>query len=100
MSMSLASSPRHCRTNVRAKLFSAASNILWLDVPLVAHDRDLERVPGLRILTIHADWQVREEGLWTSQTAALWLGKERAAALLSTPQALGAMPLSREEHPA
>jgi predicted nucleic acid-binding protein len=38
----------------------AAATALWLGVPLVAHDRDLERVLGLRVLTIHADWQVRE----------------------------------------
>lgn len=81
----------------------AAATALWLDVPLVAHDRDLERVPGLRVLTIHADWQVREEGFGAPEAAALWLGEERttlrtrAAALLSRPQALGATPLSREE---
>lgn len=29
----------------------AAATALWLDVPLVAHDRDLERVPGLRVVS-------------------------------------------------
>jgi tRNA(fMet)-specific endonuclease VapC len=29
----------------------AAATALWLDVPLVAHDRDLEGIPGLRVLT-------------------------------------------------
>ena len=53
----------------------AAATALWLDVPLVAHDRDLERVPGLRVLTIHSDWQVREEGFGTSESLALWLGE-------------------------
>lgn len=80
----------------------AAATALWLDVPLVAHDRDLQRVPGLRVLTIHADWQVREEGFGIPETAGLWLGEDRttartrAAVLLSKPQALGATPLPRE----
>lgn len=57
----------------------AAATALWLDVPLVTHDRDLERVPGLRVLTVHADWQVREEGLIPSHGAALWLGERSVA---------------------
>jgi predicted nucleic acid-binding protein len=30
-----------------------AACALWLDVPLVTHDRDLEALPGLRVLTLH-----------------------------------------------
>jgi predicted nucleic acid-binding protein len=41
----------------------AAATALWLDVPLVAHDWDLEGIPGLQVLTVHQNWQVREEGL-------------------------------------
>ena len=38
----------------------AAATAIWLDVPLVTHDRDLEGIPGLRVLTAHQGWQVRE----------------------------------------
>jgi predicted nucleic acid-binding protein len=57
----------------------AAATALWLDVPLVAHDRDLERVPGLRVLTLHRDWQVREEGVGASLSSPLWLGERSVA---------------------
>jgi predicted nucleic acid-binding protein len=53
----------------------AAATAIWLDVPLVAHDRDLERVPGLRVLTLHKDWEVREKGSGVSAGGPLWLGE-------------------------
>lgn len=37
-----------------------AATALWHEIPLVTHDRDLEGIPGLRVLTLHDDWQVRE----------------------------------------
>ena len=58
----------------------SAATALWLDVPLVTHDRDLERVPGLRVLTAHADWQVREEGGGVGMVP-LWLGERNAQRL-------------------
>ena len=51
----------------------AAATALWLDVPLVAHDRDLEGIPGLRVLTLHRSWEVREEGVLSSASEPLWL---------------------------
>ena len=56
----------------------SAATALWLDVPLVTHDRDLERVPGLRVLTVHTDWQVREEGGGIGTGGPLWLGERDA----------------------
>jgi predicted nucleic acid-binding protein len=53
----------------------AAATALWLDVPLVAHDWDLEGIPGLRILTVHENWQVREESPAPSERGPLWLGE-------------------------
>ena len=38
----------------------AAATAIWLDVPLVTHDRDLEGIPGLRVLTLHQEWCVRD----------------------------------------
>lgn len=57
-----------------------AATALWLDVPLVAHDRDLEGIPGLRVLTVHESWQVREEGPAPSEGRALWLGERSVRA--------------------
>jgi predicted nucleic acid-binding protein len=53
----------------------SAATALWLDVPLVTHDRDLEGIPGLRVLTAHEQWRVGEESFaaWTS--GGLWLGE-------------------------
>ena len=50
----------------------AAATALWLDVPLVTHDWDLEGIPGLQVLTVHQNWQVREEG--STSEPPLWLG--------------------------
>jgi predicted nucleic acid-binding protein len=57
-----------------------AATALWLGVPLVAHDRDLERIPGLRVLTVHKNWQIREEGLAPVRNGTLWLGESSAEA--------------------
>jgi predicted nucleic acid-binding protein len=37
-----------------------AACAMWLDVPLVTHDTDHEGIAGLRVLTLHDEWQVRE----------------------------------------
>jgi predicted nucleic acid-binding protein len=58
----------------------AAATALWLDVPLVAHDWDLEGIPGLQVLTVHQNWQVREEGSIPSEGGPLWLGERGAGA--------------------
>jgi predicted nucleic acid-binding protein len=55
----------------------AAATALWLDVPLVAHDWDHEGIPGLRVLTIHENWQVREDGAVLSEREPLRLGECR-----------------------
>lgn len=57
-----------------------AATALWLDVPLVAHDRDLEGVPGLRVLTVHENWQVRAEGPGFREDMPLWLGERSGGA--------------------
>ena len=38
----------------------AAACALWLDVPLVTHDKDLEGIPGLRVETLHQTWRLGE----------------------------------------
>jgi len=53
----------------------AAATAIWLDVPLVTHDRDLERVPDLRVLTLHEHWEVREEGIGERMGGPLWLSQ-------------------------
>jgi tRNA(fMet)-specific endonuclease VapC len=35
-----------------------AATALWYDVPLVTHDRDMEGIPGLQVLTLHGGWRV------------------------------------------
>jgi tRNA(fMet)-specific endonuclease VapC len=37
-----------------------AATALWYDLPLVTHDRDLEAIPGLQVLTLHKGWQLRD----------------------------------------
>jgi predicted nucleic acid-binding protein len=56
----------------------AAACALWLDVPLVTHDRDLEGIPGLRVLTVHREWRVREEYFGALSSGSLWLGEGSA----------------------
>ena len=51
----------------------AAACAIWLDVPLVTHDRDLEGIPGLRILMAHTRWCVREGGSEAHESGILWL---------------------------
>jgi tRNA(fMet)-specific endonuclease VapC len=36
-----------------------AATALWYDIPLVTHDRDMEGIPGLQVVTLHDGWQVR-----------------------------------------
>jgi hypothetical protein len=36
----------------------AAACALWFDIPLVTQDRDLEGIPGLRVLTLHDEWRI------------------------------------------
>jgi tRNA(fMet)-specific endonuclease VapC len=54
----------------------SAATALWLDVPLVTHDRDLEGIPGLRVLTVHEQWRIGEESIAASMSGALWLGED------------------------
>ena len=37
-----------------------AATGLWYGVPVVTHDRDLERIPGLEVLTLLDGWRARE----------------------------------------
>jgi tRNA(fMet)-specific endonuclease VapC len=37
-----------------------AATGLWYGVPVVTHDRDLERIPGLEVLTLLDGWQARQ----------------------------------------
>jgi tRNA(fMet)-specific endonuclease VapC len=55
----------------------AAATALYFEVPLVTHDRDLEGVPGLRVVTAHDEWKVREAGIAGAESGALWLGEGR-----------------------
>jgi predicted nucleic acid-binding protein len=56
---------------IRAMRFAIGEPIEWadawpaacamcLDVPLVTHETDHQRIEGLRVLTLHNEWQVRE----------------------------------------
>jgi tRNA(fMet)-specific endonuclease VapC len=55
----------------------SAATAMWLDLPLVTHDRDLEGIPGLRVLTVHQQWRVGEESFATWARGGLWLGESR-----------------------
>jgi predicted nucleic acid-binding protein len=61
----------------------AAACALWLDVPLVTHDRDLEGVPGLRVMTVHREWCIREAACGASERGGLFLGEDRDRAWLA-----------------
>jgi predicted nucleic acid-binding protein len=52
----------------------SAATAMWLDLPLVTHDRDLEGIPGLRVLTVHQQWRVGEETFATWARGGFWLG--------------------------
>ncbi len=49
----------------------AAACAIWLDVPLVTHDKDLEGIPGLRVETLHQSWRVGEPDPWEPLTGGL-----------------------------
>jgi predicted nucleic acid-binding protein len=56
----------------------AAACALWLDVPLVTHDRDHEVIPGLQVLTAHSTWRVRETDDDFLDGGPLWLSESRS----------------------
>jgi predicted nucleic acid-binding protein len=51
-----------------------AATALWYDLPLVTHDRDLEAIPGLRVLTLHEGWRLRDSAA-AHYSTALTLGR-------------------------
>jgi|GEM_PF-1921179 len=53
----------------------AAATAIWLDVPSVTHDRDLEGIPGLQVLTAHEEWRVCEEHFRYGTSGGLWSGE-------------------------
>jgi len=53
----------------------AAATAMCFDVPLVTHDRDVEGVPGLRVVTAHESWRICEEHIAGTGTRPLWLGE-------------------------
>jgi predicted nucleic acid-binding protein len=53
----------------------AAACALWLDVPLVTHDRDLEGIPDLRVITVHDEWRVGEETMGEAAPRGIWTGE-------------------------
>jgi predicted nucleic acid-binding protein len=52
-----------------------AACALWLEVPLVTHDRDHEAIPGLRVLTAHSTWRVRETDCDVYESGPLFLSE-------------------------
>jgi predicted nucleic acid-binding protein len=65
----------------------AAATAIWLDVPLVTHDRDVEGVPGLRVVTLHDEWQLRDGsfGAFASTPLVLRDGSCRRASVTLPP---------------
>ena len=61
----------------------AAACALWLDVPLVTHDRDLEGIPDLRVITVHDEWRISEETI----------GESAPSSILSTREACSRHPV-------
>ena len=57
----------------------AAACALWLDVPLVTHDKDLQGIPDLRVLTVHHGWRVGEEAMAEAVPSGLWIGESARA---------------------
>lgn len=55
----------------------AAACALWLEVPLVTHDRDHEGIAGLRVLTLHDRWEVRETDRGSFDGGPLLLSERR-----------------------
>lgn len=59
-----------------------AATALWYDLPVVTHDRDLEGIPGLRVLTLHDEWCVRDNivpAVYGSHRTTVKLGIEANA---------------------
>jgi predicted nucleic acid-binding protein len=59
----------------------AAACALWLDVPLVTHDRDLEGIPDLRVITVHDEWRVGEAAMGEAVPSGIWIGQLARGAL-------------------
>lgn len=59
----------------------AAACALWLDVPLVTHDRDLQGIPDLRVLTVHDKWRIGEETVAQTAPSGMWMGESARARL-------------------
>ena len=57
----------------------AATCALWLEVPLVTHDRDLEGIPDLRVITVHDGWRVGEERMGYVASSGSWLGESNSS---------------------
>jgi predicted nucleic acid-binding protein len=57
----------------------AAACALWLDVPLVTHDKDLEGIPDLRVITVRDEWRVGEETLGEATPSGIWIGESARA---------------------
>lgn len=57
----------------------AAACAPWLDLPLVTHDRDLEGIPDLRVLTLHDQWRVGEETMGDAAPSGIWTGQSARA---------------------
>jgi hypothetical protein len=57
----------------------AAACALWLDLPLVTHDRDLEGIPDLRVITVHDEWRVGEEAMEGAASSGIWIGESARA---------------------
>ena len=45
-----------------------AVTALWHELPVVTHDQDLERIPGLDVLTLHDGWRLRQPTRWYGDT--------------------------------
>ena len=59
----------------------AAACAMWLDLPLVTHDRDLEGIPGLQVITAHDAWEVREATTGDAGTIGMWTGESTASCI-------------------
>jgi predicted nucleic acid-binding protein len=59
----------------------AAACALWLDVPLVTHDKDLQGIRDLRVLTVHDKWRIGEETMGEAAPSGIWMGESARARL-------------------
>ena len=72
-----------------------AACALWLDVPLVTHDKDLQGIPDLRVLTVHDKWRIGEETLGETAPSGIWIGRVgEGANRYARPLSLGENPSS------